>query len=152
MLAAPPILRESPPMIENFATRALAPLLLRLALAVVFIYHGLPKVQVANGTTWMPPEAAMAPVMQALVAWGEFIGGVALMLGLFTRVAAAGIIVIMIGAIVTVHGSKGFGLAQGGYEYNFVLICVAAALVCIGAGVISLDNVIREKMKGPAKY
>src|SRR5204863_510301 len=98
-------------------------------LATVFIYHGLPKIQAAHGTAWMNPAANMSPVVQAIVAWGEFLGGVAVALGLFTRVAALGFIVLMVGAIATVHAPKGFSAAVGGYEYNFVLMLAAAALV-----------------------
>jgi uncharacterized membrane protein YphA (DoxX/SURF4 family) len=43
-------------------------------------------------------------------------------------------------------------MQHGGFEYNYVLIMVAVALIFCGAGTLSLDQVIRVKMKGPAKY
>ncbi|MFO0807042.1 MAG: DoxX family protein [Gemmataceae bacterium] len=140
-------------MIESFARRVLTPALLRLALATVFIFHGLAKVNVEHGMGWAnqmpnPPTA----LVQAIVAWSELIGGIAIAVGLLTRVASLAIIAIMIGAVVTVHGSHGFAIKDGGYEYNFVLILAAAALAATGAGLVSLDHVIRSKMKGPANY
>jgi putative oxidoreductase len=146
-------------MFEGVALRTFVPLLLRAALAAVFIYHGLEKIHPdkAYGLKWAtdPSAPAMirdAPPLQALVAWGELLGGVAIALGLFTRLAAVGLIIIMLGAIFTVTGAKGFGAVQGGYEYNFVLILVAMALALAGAGTFSLDRVIRVKMRGPAQY
>jgi putative oxidoreductase len=145
-------------LFEGVAARTFAPLLLRAALAAVFIFHGLEKVkpEFNYGAHWAG-DAQSAPV-QMLVAWGELLGGVALALGILTRWAAIGLIIIQIGAIVTVTGEKGFGLIhgaseyKGGYEYNFVLILVTAALAILGPGTFSLDRVIRVKSRGPAKY
>ena len=147
-------------MFEGVALRTFVPLLLRAALAAVFIYHGLEKVEPDNGygLKWAdkmpaaPPVLQNAPPVQALVAWGELLGGVAVALGLFTRLAAVGLIVIMLGAIFTVTGAKGFSAIGGGFEYNFVLIFVALAVALAGAGTFSLDRVIRVKMRGPAQY
>src|SRR5829696_3233463 len=129
MLAEPTFFLGVPPMYQNFASRALAPAVLRGALAIVFIFHGYPKISSDNGhgTSWMkPPQGAggeqgrqpdvLPAPLQALVAWGEVIGGVALALGLLTRAAAVGIIIIMAGAIVTVHGKHGFSMQNQGYE------------------------------------
>jgi putative oxidoreductase len=149
-------------MFEGVALRTFVPLLLRVALAAVFIYHGLEKVRPDNsyGLKWAdkmgaktPPILQNAPPVQALVAWGELLGGVAVALGLLTRIAAVGLLIIMVGAIMTFTGEQGFSPAGGGgYEYNFVLILVAAALALSGAGTFSLDRVVRLKMRGPAKY
>jgi putative oxidoreductase len=146
-------------MFEGVAIRTFVPLLLRAGLAAVFIYHGLDKVQQAHNFGWKwaedmglsPPPAG---VVQLLVAWGELLCGVAVALGILTRVAAVGLIIIMIGAIATVTGPHGFSSATvgGGYEFNLVLILMAAALALGGAGTFSLDRVIRVKMRGPAQY
>jgi putative oxidoreductase len=150
-------------MLQSVAMRMLIPLALRAALASVFIYHGLAKVQPENGYgfRWhtnalvkmnQPESAALPTVLQAVVGWGELLGGCAIALGILTRVAALGIIAIMVGAIVTVHGQRGFGMETGGFEYNFVLIMVALCLVLGGAGTFSLDRVIQLKSRGPAQY
>lgn len=120
-----------------------AGLFLRVALGVVFIYHGYGKVfgeTAGMGTAWMGGNNALPMVIQVLVSWGEFLGGLALLVGLFTRYAAVGIILIMAGAIVTVHGQNGFGMKGGGYEYNFVLIMMCLALLASGPGKFAVDN------------
>src|SRR6516225_1437013 len=103
-------------MYDHFVKNIATALLLRLALAAIFIYHGLNLVGAEGhgwGATWMNEMASEqgaepppAPV-QIAVAWGELIGGVALALGFLTRLAALGIIVIMGGAIATVHWPHG---------------------------------------------
>jgi putative oxidoreductase len=149
-------------MFEGVALRTFVPLLLRAALAAVFIFHGLEKTHpdCSYGLKWAnvlmpdnaPPILRDAPPLQALVAWGELLGGVAIALGLLTRIAAVGLIIIMVGAIMTTTGAHGFSAVREGYEYNYVLILVAAALALSGAGTFSLDRIVRLKMRGPAKY
>ena len=134
----------------------LVPLLLRLMLAAVFIFHSMGKLGSEKewGTAWNP---SLSPAIQALVAWGEFIGGVALAIGFLSRLAALGLIVIMAGAIATVQGQHGFGLhsAPGippdktvpplGYEFNVVLIVMCACVVLLGSGVLGLDHWLRPR-------
>jgi putative oxidoreductase len=148
-------------MLEGVAARTFAPLLLRVALAAVFIYHGLEKVHpdTGYGLRWAagmgehaPPVLSNAPPLQALVAWGELLGGVAVALGILTRWAALGLLIIMFGAIFTYSGTHGFSAVGQGYEYNFVLILVCAALILMGAGTFSLDRVVKVKSRGPAQY
>jgi uncharacterized membrane protein YphA (DoxX/SURF4 family) len=173
----------------------LAPLILRLALGVIFIYHGNQKVFGPNtelGAAWAEAErtrqgaipreildrvdkvdvtdaeakaqlkaglaktySEQAPPLPAslnwhaaqyAVAWGELLGGVALLLGFMTRVAALGLIVIQIGAIATVTSGRGFSFTQGGgYEYNIALLAALAALVIMGGGTWAVDRFFRRK-------
>jgi putative oxidoreductase len=147
-------------MFQGVAARTFAPLLLRAALAAVFIFHGLEKVKPDTGFGWswadnMPgaPQVLInARPLQMLVAWGELLGGVAVALGILTRIAALGLTIIMVGAILTYTGQHGFSAVGQGYEYNFVLILVCAALVLLGPGSFSLDRVVRVKSRGPAQY
>ena len=77
-------------MLTTLSKNVVVPLLLRLALAAIFIYHGLDLVGKDGGTNWMQgPNAAPAPV-QLAVAWGQLLGGVALAVGFLTRLAAVG--------------------------------------------------------------
>jgi uncharacterized membrane protein YphA (DoxX/SURF4 family) len=79
--------------------------------------------------------------VQLLVAWGELVGGVALLLGLLTRFAALGMIVIQIGAIYLVTGARGFSAAgAAGYEYNVALLGMCATLVFLGSGTLALNR------------
>ncbi len=115
-----------------------ASLFLRIGLGVIFIYHGFGKVFGAGtslGTAWNP---SLPTVIQVLVAWGEFIGGLAILSGFLTGAASAGIIIIMLGAIFTVHGKNGFSLMKHGFEYNFALIMMGLALIASGAGPFTL--------------
>jgi putative oxidoreductase len=135
-------------MFSTFSKNVLVPLLLRLALATIFIYHGLDKVGKDGGTNWHPggPDAPPAAV-QLSVAWGELLGGVALGLGFLTRLAALGIIAIMLGAIVTVTWQNGFDNTKHGFEYNFAIIVMALCLVLSGPGPIAVDRVFRLRRK-----
>jgi len=115
--------------------KPLAPLFLRLGLGVIFLYHGFSKVfgEGANlGSSWNPH--GMAAIVQVLVAWGEFLCGGAILLGFMTEVAALGIIVIMVGAIIMVHGKNGFSMMNHGFEYNYALIAMCLALIGTGPG------------------
>lgn len=115
-----------------------AAVFLRLGLGIIFTYHGFGKVFGAGtsmGTAWNP---GLPVVLQALVAWGEFLGGLAILTGFLTELAALGIIIIMLGAIVTVHGQNGFNMMNHGFEYNFALIMMCLALIATGAGPLSI--------------
>ena len=75
-----------------------------------------------------------------LVAIGEFFGGLGLIVGFLCRFSAASLIVIMIGAIATVHGKNGFFMSAGGYEYNLALIGLLAPILLAGPGRFSLGR------------
>jgi putative oxidoreductase len=143
-------------MFNTFVKNTLAPLLLRLALAAIFIYHGLNLVGGEGhewGAAWMNKSAAEkgqesspAPV-QVAVAWGQLLGGLALALGFLTRLAALGIIAIMAGAIATVHAPHGFDITKGGYEYNVLIIVVCAVLLLAGGGNVAVDRFFRLRRR-----
>jgi uncharacterized membrane protein YphA (DoxX/SURF4 family) len=86
---------------------------------------------------------ALSSSIQLLVAWGELLGGIALLLGVLTRWAALGLIVIQIGAIYLVTWAQGFtSLQGGGYGYNVALIAMLVALVLAGGGALALDRLL----------
>jgi putative oxidoreductase len=80
----------------------------------------------------------MSAILQILVSWGEFLGGAAILLGFLTELASLGIIIIMTGAIITIHGKNGFGMMNHGFEYNYALIAMALALIASGPGPFSI--------------
>jgi putative oxidoreductase len=146
-------------MFDALAKNTLVPLILRLGLAVIFIYHGMHKVMDEGnelGAAWAKPQAAkagedqktMPRLMQMAVAWGELIGGIALALGFLTRLAAVGIGIIMIGAIYNVHGEHGFGLPKG-YEYNFAILVMCAGVILLGGGALAADRLFRVRPRNP---
>jgi putative oxidoreductase len=83
-----------------------------------------------------------ARVWAVAAALGEFVGGLLMVLGLLTPLAALLLTAVMLVAIVRVHAPKGFWNSQGGFEYNLVLFVLAAALALTGAGQFSLDALI----------
>lgn len=89
-----------------------------------------------------------SPLAAAIAAGvAEFVGGLALILGFKTRLAALGIIAIMAVAIRKVHWSKGFS-DQGGYELPLQFLATSATLFLTGPGTISLDGLSgREERK-----
>lgn len=139
-------------MFTNFSKNAIVPALLRLALAVIFIYHGLDLVGGESkgwGARWYTGENAPAAPVQLAVAWGELIGGIALAAGFLTRLAALGIMVIMIGAIAAVHWPHGFDIQKHGFEYNFTIIVICLCLILGGPGPCAVDRFFRFKRRTP---
>jgi len=76
----------------------------------------------------------MGPPLGYAVTIGEFFGGLGLIVGFLSRFSAASLIVIMLGAIATVHGKNGFLLSEGGFEYNLALIGLLAPILIAGPG------------------
>ena len=76
-------------------------LVLRLVMGAAFMFHGWPKIQ--NPLGWMGPDAPVPAILQALAALAEFGGGMALIVGLLTRLACLGIATNMIVALGMVH-------------------------------------------------
>ena len=198
---------------DSVAKNTIAPLILRIALAVIFIYHGWYKIadkdndwgagwatnltqhsdapppdvlntlnayvqmqkekkgrgEVGEAEPMLPDDIAdkvgyayhrvaethynaqaanpgmgvvhMQSSVQLLVAWGELVGGIVLLLGLLTRFAAIGLIVIQVGAIWMVTGARGFApVGETGYEYNVALLGMLVALVFMGSGAVALNR------------
>jgi uncharacterized membrane protein YphA (DoxX/SURF4 family) len=94
------------------------------------------------------PAALEYSAAQMAVAWGELLGGVALLLGALTRLAAAGVIIIQLGAVYTVTAYKGFAsprVGGAGYDYNIALLAMCLALIVLGAGALSVDHWLAER-------
>ena len=118
-------------------------LVLRLAVGAAFVLHGWPKVQ--NPTGWMSAEGvSSAPaVVQAFAAFGEFLGGFALIGGLLTPAACVVLLGIMGGAMATVHLPNGspFVASSGRPSCETVVVYSAASLLFLlcGPGRFSAD-------------
>ena len=126
----------------------LALLVLRVCLGIVFIAHGL---QAAFGMFGGPGVKGFSDMLSGLGfkpallwsyigAYTELIGGLMLVLGVFTRIAATLILIFIIVAALKVHLAKGFFIQSGGFEYTFVIACVCIALIILGAGKISVTQ------------
>jgi len=127
--------------------------ILRVVLGVTFILHGGQKLFVfgfagvsgAFAQMGIPAPGLLGP----FVAFVEFFGGIAILLGLLTRLAALGIGATMVVAILTVHLQNGF-FAPTGFEFPLSLLASAIALVITGAGDFSLDALIGKRLSGGA--
>jgi putative oxidoreductase len=119
--------------------------LLRVVVGLVFMAHGgqklfvfgLDGVAAGFGQMGIPFAGIVGP----LVAAGELLGGFALITGVFTRLAALGLSIIMVGAVFAAHLPAGFFLPNG-YEFALTLFAASAALALTGAGRYSVDRVI----------
>ncbi|MEU4098997.1 DoxX family protein [Streptomyces sp. NPDC026673] len=126
-------------------------LLIRLTFGVVMAGHGLQKLfgwfdgQGLAGTAKGFEMLGYSPgkVFAAICGASEFLGGVGLALGLFTPLAAAALIGVMINAMATVAGAHGLWEQQGGIEYNLGITVVALGVAAIGPGRLALDRFFR---------
>jgi putative oxidoreductase len=132
-------------------------LLLRLVVGGFFIGHGTQKLFGWFGGHGLDATAqgfehlGMRPGRRNAVAAGaaEAGGGAALALGFATPLAASALTATMLTAINRVHLKNGPWAANGGYEYNVVLIAAVLALAEIGPGELSLDGALGWEDHGP---
>lgn len=119
-------------------------LFIRIALAVVFIYHGYGKITDIPGTAKMFQEGLNIPLPMlsaTLAALAEFGGGLLVLVGLLTRLATVPMIFTMGVAIFWVHWPT-FPLKDHGYEYALVMALVLIGLGLLGPGRLSLDHLL----------
>ncbi len=124
---------------QALAFNAFGPLVLRLVLGVVFIVHGYPKLfKNFSQTASFFDSIGIRPAKFWVLVVGvtEFFGGIALIFGFATQLAALLIAINMAVATVKVKIKQGF---VGGYEFDLVLLVVALALVVLGPGAFALD-------------
>jgi len=115
-------------------------LILRVVVGLIFTLHGAQKLFGAFGGAGLAETVkAMGPLGYA-VTIGEFFGGLGLIVGFLSRFSAASLIVVMLGAIATVHGKNGFFLSEGGFEYNLALIGLLAPILIAGPGSLSVGR------------
>jgi len=120
---------------------------LRVVVGVVFVVHGGQKLFAwgfGGVAAFMTQVGIPAPMLAAVVvAVVEFLGGLALLLGLFTRWAAVLLAVDMLVAIIAVHLKAGFFLPNG-YEFALTLLAANVALALQGAGEAALERVLKS--------
>jgi putative oxidoreductase len=118
----------------------------RIAAGIIFMGHGAQKLFGAfDGPGLEATVGQLGSPLGYLVAVGEFFGGIGLVFGFLSRFSAAALIVIMIGAIATVHGPKGFFMQKGGFEYNISLIGNLLPILLCGPGQLSLGQFFLPK-------
>ena len=132
---------------------------LRIIVGVVFFAHGAQKMlgwfggDGFSGTMVSFTQKMGVPAPFAFLAIAaEFFGGLGLIFGLLTRVAALGVATNMIVAILTVHLQNGFFMNWGGnqkgegFEYHLLAIALAIAVIVKGAGAFSFDRLLWRRL------
>ena len=134
-----------------------APVVLRVMLAIGFLYHGLPKLGGTGHQQFQGMLGMMGIPAPGLMSWVATIvevgGALALLAGAYTTIAGLLLLLEMLVAIIKVHGPNGFSFMhitgmteQGpqfgmpGYEVNLLYIAMLLALVLGGAGKWSVDE------------
>jgi putative oxidoreductase len=120
--------------------------ILRIILGFLFAAHGWQKfneftiagTQASFAKMGVPAAEIAAPAVAVL----ELAGGIALIVGILTRVVAALLAVDMLGALFLVHAPAGVFASAGGYELVLVLAAAALAVALTGAGRISVDRAL----------
>ena len=115
---------------------------IRIIAGLTFIAHGLPKFFDVSGGYGFFESVNLPPELFLPIALLEVGGGLAILLGIITRIASALLIIEMLGAIFMVKLSKGF---IGGYEFELLLISICVSLVILGPGKISIENYILKR-------
>ena len=139
-------------------------MIVRVVLGVVLFAHGSQKLLGWFGGPGLSAtlrtfrDQLRIPVPLACLAIAaEFFGGLGLIVGLLTRIAALGVAITMAVAMVTVHLKYGlfmnwFGEKQGhGVEYHLVVIALAVVVMVKGAGAFSFDSALSHHDMATAK-
>lgn len=128
--------------------------LLRVVTGTIFAAHGAQKLfgwfggYGLEGTGGWMESIGLAPgYLMALLAGGaEFIGGLLLVAGLFTRPSAVVLAFTMLIAVFAVHIDNGLFMANNGYEFGLALLAISAALAIRGAGSYSADTLLQRRL------
>ena len=122
--------------------QSLGLLALRLVVGAAFIVHGWPKIQ--NPMHWMGDK--VSPILQLAAAIAEFGGGIALILGFLTPIAAGLLAIDMAFALILVHLPQHQPFVGGGpggsFELPLVYLAIMIALLGTGPGAYSLDAAV----------
>lgn len=131
-----------------------AALALRIPVGIIFIAHGAQKLfgwfggYGLEGTGQWMASIGLAPgyLMALLAGSGEFFGGLALIIGLLVRPAAAVLAIAMLVAIFAVHIGNGLFMSNNGYEFALALLAVAVSMMLSGAGRASIDAMLSRSV------
>ena len=131
----------------------LAALALRVPTGIILAAHGAQKLfgwfggYGLEGTgQWMDSIGLSPGYLMALMAGGaEFLGGLALIIGLLVRPASAVLAFAMLIAIFSVHISNGLFMSNNGYEFGLALLAVSVSLIFSGGGRASVDALLARQ-------
>jgi putative oxidoreductase len=130
-------------------------LILRIVLGISFFIHGISKFQggIENTAGWFG-SIGLPGFLAYAVAIIEVVGGIALVLGLFTRIVSILFVLLMVGAVVKVKLAAGF-LGNGqmaGYELDLAFLAMAVSIAITGSKAYALDSIIgKEQTPGKTR-
>ena len=120
--------------------------ILRIVVGIIFLVHGWQKIHALgfHGVEGMFRQIGipLPTITAAVVILVEFLGGIALILGLATRWAGLLLALDMLGAIFFVHLKNGFYVNHGGYEFALSLLAACLALALNGGGALAIDSLL----------
>jgi putative oxidoreductase len=128
----------------------------RIPLGIIMVQHGYGKFMAPSGFIAFCDNLGIPPFFAICGACGEFLGGLGLLLGGLTRIAAFGVACSMAVAAITRHLLPGYGFvmnyhgtnafATEGYEFHVVAVGISVGLMFVGAGSVSLDHVLSRML------
>jgi len=119
---------------------------IRASIGAIFIVHSLKKFD-PNWEGWLVESAGLPPEMRLPIALAEFIGGIFLISGIFTRITGAVFSIILLGAIFHIRWENGFFVSQGGWEWDLVMLAAVLSIIAAGPGRISIASLIKKLPK-----
>ena len=115
---------------------------MRATIGVIFIVHGFGKFGNPGFGGWI--SSMGIPVeMQIPIALAEFIPGIFLIFGIFTRISSSLLSIVMLGAIFLVKGASSL-TGEGGYELDLILLAACLVIIVSGPGRISISHLIKN--------
>ncbi len=127
--------------------------ILRVVVGIVFLAHGLQKVLqfgIGGFAGNLGGQGVPLPLFFAVVVTlVEVLGGVALILGIFTRLVAVPLAIDMLVAMLMVHFPNGFFMMNNGIESTLTLLAASVALALSGSGELSLDKALAARAGNP---
>lgn len=115
---------------------------IRASVGIIFAVYGFQKFD----PIWrehligfgLPPE------LQIPIALAETIGGIAMVVGILTRIAGTVFGIILVDAIFHIRWNNGFFIANGGWDYDLALLAMVAFILVVGSGTISVSSRLRK--------
>ncbi len=115
---------------------------IRAAMGTIFIVHSLKKFD-PSWQEWLI-TIGVPPEMQIPIALAELIGGICLVVGVLTRVAASIMAVILLGAICHIRWENGFFISDGGWEWDLIMLAAVLTIIVAGPGRISISHIAKK--------
>ena len=115
---------------------------LRSAIGVIFIVHGYSKIGNDGFVGWIG-SMGIPPEMGIIIALGEVIPGILLIIGVLSRISASILSIIMVGAIFHVKKAEAL-TGDGAYELDLILLAACLVIIVMGPGRVSLSNAVKK--------